>query len=126
MQLLSRKRLQSWRCVLPLPTLPSSSSIHSIVFATAAADPTAYLRCEQYKQVDYSSPGLKLATVLDEPFVAESQLHVYASHTRHITIQGRGFLSAFNTHTKPQVWYMSIVRRVGHGGVVSTDVRMNG
>ncbi|CAM9180767.1 unnamed protein product [Scytosiphon promiscuus] len=53
---------------------------------------------EQAKQVDYSSPGLKLATVLDDPFVAESQLHVYASHTRHITIQGRGFLSASDPH----------------------------
>eukprot|EP00903_Cladosiphon_okamuranus_P015736 g14524.t1 len=54
-------------------------------------------------EVDYSSPGLKLATILDDPFVMASQLQVYASHTKSITIQGSGFLSAFNHHDKPKV-----------------------
>lgn len=54
-------------------------------------------------QVDYSSPGLKVATVLDDPMVLASELHVYASHTKHITIQGRGFVSAYNTHYLPKV-----------------------
>lgn len=53
-------------------------------------------------QVDYSSPGLKLATILDDPFVLASQLQVYSSHTKQITIQGSGFLSSFNHHDKPQ------------------------
>eukprot|EP00752_Nemacystus_decipiens_P008401 g7511.t1 len=53
--------------------------------------------------VDYSSPGLKLATILDDPFVLASHLQVYASHTKQVTIQGQGFFSSFNHHDKPQV-----------------------
>ena len=54
-------------------------------------------------QVAFGSPGLKLATILDDPFVEASQLHVYSTHTRHITIQGHGFLSSFDPAFKPQV-----------------------
>lgn len=54
-------------------------------------------------QVTFGSPGLKLATILDDPFVEASQLHVYSTHTRHITIQGHGFLSSFDPAFKPQV-----------------------
>ncbi|CAN0080830.1 unnamed protein product, partial [Ectocarpus sp. 6 AP-2014] len=53
-------------------------------------------------EVDYTSPGLKVATILDDPSVSESHLHAYASHTKHITIHGIGFLSTFNFHVKPQ------------------------
>ncbi|CAN0454696.1 unnamed protein product, partial [Ectocarpus sp. 12 AP-2014] len=53
--------------------------------------------------VDYTSPGLKVATILDDPSVSESHLHAYASHTKHITIHGIGFLSTFNFHVKPQL-----------------------
>ncbi|CAN0121482.1 unnamed protein product, partial [Ectocarpus fasciculatus] len=59
------------------------------------------------EEVDYTSPGLKVATVLDDPSVSESHLHAYASHTKHITIQGMGFLSTFNFHVKPQASLLS-------------------
>lgn len=39
---------------------------------------------------------------MDDPFISASQLHVYASHTKHITIQGSGFISAFDIHKKPK------------------------
>ncbi|CAB1117706.1 unnamed protein product [Ectocarpus sp. CCAP 1310/34] len=64
------------------------------------------------EEVDYTSPGLKVATILDDPSVSESHLHVYASHTKHITIQGIGFLSTFNFHVKPKA-----------SGVVIAEVR---
>ncbi|CAN0066429.1 unnamed protein product [Pylaiella littoralis] len=53
--------------------------------------------------VESPSSGLVVATVLDDPFISASQLHVYASHTKHITIQGSGFISAFDIHKKPKL-----------------------
>ncbi|CAM9368981.1 unnamed protein product, partial [Ectocarpus sp. 12 AP-2014] len=55
------------------------------------------------EEVEYVSPGLKVATILHDPLVLESHLYAHASHTKHITIHGIGFLSTFNFHVKPQL-----------------------
>ena len=54
-------------------------------------------------QVEKKPPGLKLATINEDPLVEASQLMVYASHTKHITIQGRGFMSSHDPFCKPEV-----------------------
>lgn len=64
--------------------------------------------------MDYSTPGLKLTTILDDPLVTASHLQVYASHTKQITIQGSGFLSSFNHHDKPEA-RAAIIRQSGGG-----------
>lgn len=44
-----------------------------------------------------------MTTVLEDPIVEASQLLVYASHTKRITIKGQGLLSAFDPFETPKV-----------------------
>ncbi|CAM9632037.1 unnamed protein product [Ectocarpus sp. 4 AP-2014] len=55
------------------------------------------------EEVEYVSPGLKVATILHDPLVFESHWHAYASHTKNINIHGIGFLSTFTSRVKPQL-----------------------
>lgn len=52
----------------------------------------------------FASPGLKVATIMDDPFVKASQIQVYASYTKDIAVKGQGFTSAFDPNFKPKVY----------------------
>lgn len=49
------------------------------------------------------SPGVKIATILEDPKVEERELLVYASHTREIRIKGSGFVSDYDPSYTPLV-----------------------
>lgn len=54
-------------------------------------------------QVVFQSPGVKIATILEDPIVEASQLHVYATRTKQINIKGRGFFSVYDPQFSPKV-----------------------
>lgn len=55
------------------------------------------------KQVTFKSPGVKVATIIADPLVAESQAAAYTTYTKRIIITGSGFVSAYDPKIKPKV-----------------------
>ncbi|KAG5188471.1 hypothetical protein JKP88DRAFT_347792 [Tribonema minus] len=56
--------------------------------------------------------GVKVATILTDPWVKERTLRIYASHSKHFTVQGGGFASKFDPALAPAVVFDSVPARV--------------
>jgi hypothetical protein len=45
----------------------------------------------------------QVATILTDPSVKEKDLRIYATHSKHFTITGEGFMSTLDPDYKPKV-----------------------
>jgi len=52
--------------------------------------------------------GIKVATILSDPTVKEENLRIYATMSKHFTIQGSGFINSFNPDHEPKVKFDTI------------------